>query len=118
MRAPLGRRRHGKTRLAAELLAQPGGDPLVLSARAYPFGQTASFGLWSEAFERHLRRLSVNEVVELCGGFLDDMAGLARSVAAARGAAPEGEAPLLRLTGPCTSTSSPTPSGRSPSTVT
>jgi class 3 adenylate cyclase/DNA-binding CsgD family transcriptional regulator len=87
----------GKTRLAAELLAHPGGEVLVLSARAYPFGQTASFGLWSEAFERHLRHLSVHDVVELCGGFLDDLAGLLRSVAAARGAAPEGEAPLLRL---------------------
>lgn len=87
----------GKTRLAAELLGHPGGEVLALSARAYPFGQTASFGLWSEAFERHLRRLPVHDVVELCGGFLDDLAGLLRSVAAARGAAPEGEAPLLRL---------------------
>src|SRR5438477_35283 len=62
----------GKTRLAAELLAHPGDEVLALTARAYPFGQTASFGLWSEAFERHLRRLPVHDVVELCGGFLDD----------------------------------------------
>ena len=87
----------GKTRLAGELLDSTGDDVLALSARAYPFGQTASFGLWSEALERHLRGLAVHDVVELCGGFLDDLAGLLRSVAAARGAAPEGEAPLLRL---------------------
>jgi class 3 adenylate cyclase/DNA-binding CsgD family transcriptional regulator len=87
----------GKTRLAAELLDGPAADAVALPARAYPFGQTASFGLWSEALERHLRRLAVHEIVELCGGFLDDLAGLLRSVAAARGAAPEGDAPTLRL---------------------
>ena len=83
--------------MVSELVDQSGGEALVLPARAYPFGQTASFGLWSEALERHLRPLPVHEVVELCGGFLDDLAVLLRSVAAARGAAPEGEAPLLRL---------------------
>jgi class 3 adenylate cyclase/DNA-binding CsgD family transcriptional regulator len=87
----------GKTRLAAELLAHTGDEVLAITARAYPFGQTASFGLWSEAFERHLRRLPVHDVAELCGGFLDDLAGLLRSVAAARGTAPGREAPILRL---------------------
>lgn len=87
----------GKTRLAGEFLDSVADEVLALSARSYPFGQTVSFGLWSEALERHLRRLPLHEVAELCGGFLDDLAGLLRSVAAARGAAPEGDAPVLRL---------------------
>jgi len=37
------------------------------------------------------------EVVELCGGFLDDLGALSRAVAAARGRAPAREPPRLRL---------------------
>src|SRR5437868_143754 len=44
----------GKTRLAAELLNRHQRTVIGLSARAYPLGATASFGLWMEAFERHL----------------------------------------------------------------
>jgi DNA-binding CsgD family transcriptional regulator len=86
----------GKTRLAGELLA--GHDDIVtLSARASPLGATDSFGLWAEAFERHLRALPAAEVSRLCGGFLDDLAGLLRSVAAVRGSAPGAEPPKSRL---------------------
>jgi class 3 adenylate cyclase/DNA-binding CsgD family transcriptional regulator/tetratricopeptide (TPR) repeat protein len=87
----------GKTRLAGEFLSRHAQQSVTLVGRAYPFGQTASFGLWSEALERHLRELSVHEVVGVCGGFLDDLAGLLRSVAAARGSVPEGEPPRFRL---------------------
>lgn len=87
----------GKTRLVAELLSRQAERVLALTARAYPLGDTASFGLWSEALERHLRDLPGKEVGELCGGFLDDLAGLLRSVAALLGAAPDREPPRFRL---------------------
>lgn len=78
----------GKTRLGAELLARHP-EVLGLFARAYPLGGTASFGLWAEALDRHLRGLAPEEVRELCGGFLDDLAALVRAVAAVRGSVPE-----------------------------
>jgi DNA-binding CsgD family transcriptional regulator len=85
----------GKTRLARELT---GRDRVVsLEARAYPSGATTPFGLWSEAFERHLRGLSPGRVLELCSGFLDDLAVLLRSIAAVRGGEPEREQPRARL---------------------
>src|SRR2546429_9118761 len=52
----------GKTRLAAELLNRHQRTVIRLSARAYPLGATASFGLWMEAFERHLRPLPPAEI--------------------------------------------------------
>ncbi len=87
----------GKTRLSAELLTRAHSQAMTLSARAYPMGATASFGLWAEALEGHLRGLTPAEVVAVCGGFLDDLAGLLHSVAAARGAVPEEQPPRLRL---------------------
>src|SRR5581483_11718080 len=87
----------GKTRLAAEALEDRRRASIELSARAHPLGDTASFGLWVEALERHLRTLSKAEVAQLCGGFLDDLASLLRSVAVVRGAAPEREPPRPRL---------------------
>ena len=62
-----------------------------LSARAYPLASSTAFGLWAEALERHLQSVPPAEVSGLCGGYLDDLAGLLRSVAAARGSAPERE---------------------------
>ena len=87
----------GKTRLAAEALEDRRRASIELSARAHPLGDTASFGLWVEALERHLRTLGKAEVARLCGGFLDDLASLLRSVAVVRGAAPEREPPRPRL---------------------
>ncbi|MGB2938993.1 MAG: AAA family ATPase, partial [Candidatus Dormiibacterota bacterium] len=75
----------GKTRLAAELIHRHQRTVIALSARAYPLGATASFGLWLEAFERHLSRLPPAEVRALCGGVLDDLASVLRSVASVRG---------------------------------
>src|SRR6266536_3009791 len=72
----------GKTRLAQEFLARRRGRAITLSARAYSLGETASFGVWSEALERHLRDLDAEGVSQLCGGFLDDLAAVVRSVAA------------------------------------
>ncbi len=66
-------------------------------ARGYALGQTVPFGLWAEALERHLRQLSAEQVGDLCSGFLDDLAGLVRTVAAVRGSAPEREAPRSRM---------------------
>ncbi|HEV7686522.1 MAG TPA: ATP-binding protein, partial [Acidimicrobiia bacterium] len=74
----------GKTRLAAESLEDRRRASIELSARAHPLGDTASFGLWVEALERHLRNLGKQEVALLCGGFLDDLASLLRSVAVVR----------------------------------
>lgn len=87
----------GKTRLAAELLARHCRGSIGLSARAYPLGATASFGVWAEALEGHLRALPGEAVASLCGGFLDDLAGVLRSVAAVRGSAPGGEPSRPRL---------------------
>ena len=87
----------GKTRLAGEVMARHTGTALPLTARAFPLGETTPFGVWSEALEHHLGRLSGEEVAELCGGFLDDLSVLLRSVAAVRGSVPEGEPPRLRV---------------------
>ena len=87
----------GKTRLASELLARHQDDVVGLSARAYPLGATAAFGLWAEALEGHLRSLPGPELSRLCRGLLDDLAGLLRSVAVLRGSAPDREAPRLQL---------------------
>jgi class 3 adenylate cyclase len=87
----------GKTRLANEFLARQDKTTPTLLARAYPFSSTASFGVWGEALDRHLRGFGQEEVSQVCGGFLDDLAGLLRSVARARGSAPDQEPPRLRL---------------------
>lgn len=87
----------GKTRLAAELAARHGEDVVVLSARAHPMGETAAFGLWAEALDGYLRSLEPREVSRLCGGLLDDLAGLLRSVAAVRGSVPDRPAPRTSL---------------------
>lgn len=87
----------GKSRLAAEILTRNRKRMVTLSARAYPLGGTTPFGLWAEALEGHLRSLSSEDVVRLCGGLLDDLAGLLRSVASVRGAVPEREPPRQRL---------------------
>ena len=75
----------GKTRLAHEFLARRHRGAITLSARAYPLGETAAFCVWSEALERHLRGLDAQDVSQLCGGFLDDLAAVIRSVAARPG---------------------------------
>lgn len=87
----------GKTRLAAEFVERAGADVLGLTARAYPFGETASFGLWVEALEQHLRDLTADHVQALCGGFADDLAALLRSAAAASTRRPVSEQPRPRL---------------------
>ena len=87
----------GKTRLAQELIVRHRRDVLGLSARAYPLGNTDAFGLWAEAIERHLQDLDPGEVADVCGGYLDDLAVLFHSVAAARGRAPDHDPPRLRL---------------------
>jgi DNA-binding NarL/FixJ family response regulator len=78
----------GKTRLADELLARERSRVTGLLARGQPFGGTASFGLWTDALEPRLRGLETEEITQLCGGVLDDLATLLRSVAAIRGGAP------------------------------
>jgi DNA-binding CsgD family transcriptional regulator len=87
----------GKTSLAREFLARRRGRATALSARAYSLGETASFGVWSEALESHLRGLDPEEVARQCGGFLDDLAALIRSVAAVRGSVSAREPPRSRL---------------------
>lgn len=87
----------GKTRLAAELLARVPQPSVALSARAYPLGDTASFGLWAEALERHLREVPVGDVARLCGGSVFDLAALLHSAAGVAGATPEREPPRFRL---------------------
>ncbi len=87
----------GKTRLVDELAARYRRRSVILSARAYPLGTTASFGLWAEALEGQLRGLPAEDISRLCGGFLDDLADVLRSVAAVRGAAPERTPPRFRV---------------------
>jgi DNA-binding NarL/FixJ family response regulator len=87
----------GKTRLAREFLARNRRRMIGLSARAFPLGASASFGVWSEAFEHHFRGLPSDDVTRLCGGYLGDLAALLHSVAAVRGSAPDREPPRVRL---------------------
>jgi DNA-binding CsgD family transcriptional regulator len=87
----------GKTRLANELVLRHRDEVVGLLARAYPLGGTASFGLWSESLDRHLRAVAPHDILRLCGGFIDDLAGLLRSVAAVRGSVPQGDVPRHRL---------------------
>ncbi|MGH2690654.1 MAG: ATP-binding protein, partial [Actinomycetota bacterium] len=87
----------GKSRLASEFARRAGRGTSVLLARAYPLGETAPLGVWAEALESHLRNLPPAEIQRLSGGFLDDLAGLLRSIAAVRGWAPSQDPPRARL---------------------
>jgi DNA-binding CsgD family transcriptional regulator len=87
----------GKSRLASEFARRSGRGATRLLARAYPLGETAPLGVWAEAFESHLRNLSPVEIGRISGGFLDDLAGLLRSVAVVRGWAPSQDPPRARL---------------------
>ena len=73
------------------------GEATGLVAQAYPLAASAAFGLWTEAVDPFLRSLSDAEVVELCGGLLDDLASLFHRVALVRGSVPERDPPLPRL---------------------
>ena len=86
----------GKSRLGRELLASHR-EVTGLVAQAYPLASSAAFGLWIEAVDPFLRPLSDDEVVELCGGLLDDLASLFHRVALVRGSVPERDPPLPRL---------------------
>jgi class 3 adenylate cyclase/DNA-binding CsgD family transcriptional regulator len=93
----LGEAGVGKTRLATELVDRHRDGVLTLSARAYPLGATASLGLWVEALERPLRSYADTDVLELCGGHVDDLAALLPSVSAAAKAQPAGDRSRIRL---------------------
>lgn len=86
----------GKSRLGRELLAR---HPEVtgLVAQAYPLAASAAFALWTDALDPFLQPLSDRDVVELCGGLLDDLASLFHRVALVRGAVPDRDPPLPRL---------------------
>ncbi len=99
----LGEAGVGKTRLAAELVDHHRDGVVSLSARAYPLGATASLGLWVEALERRLRSFPESEVLELCGGQVDDLAALLPSVSAAAKAHPSVDRPRIRLLSALTS---------------
>ena len=86
----------GKTRLARELLRDRR-DAIGLFARGYPLAASAAFGLWAEAVDPFLQSLADHEVVELCGGALDDLASVFSRVAAVRGSVPGSDPPLPRL---------------------
>jgi predicted ATPase len=89
----------GKTRLAVEFLARNRERALALSARAHPLGETSSFGVWAEALESHLRGRDAAYILEVCEGFLDDVAVIIRSAALVRGGVPERDPPKMRLLG-------------------
>ncbi|HEX2179189.1 MAG TPA: AAA family ATPase, partial [Actinomycetota bacterium] len=79
----------GKTRLTDEVLRRHRG--IGLRARAFPLGETSSFGMWAEALDGHLAALSAEELDRLCGGFLEDLAAVLRSIPAVCGLSPTGE---------------------------
>jgi DNA-binding CsgD family transcriptional regulator/tetratricopeptide (TPR) repeat protein len=87
----------GKTRLAREFLARKSSRAAGLFARGYPFGTTSSFGVWSEALDRHLRTFRPDEIAALCGGSIDDLAILLRSVAVGHGSVRENQPSWSRL---------------------
>src|SRR5262245_54064339 len=86
----------GKSRLGRELLARHP-EVTALVARGYPVAAGAAFGLWTEAVDPFLRMQSDDQVVELCGGLLDDLATVFHRVAAVRGSVPERDPPLPRV---------------------
>jgi len=86
----------GKSRLARELLARRG-KARGMFARAHPLGGSAAFGLWTEAVGPLLDALSDDELVDACGGPLDDLASLFLRVASVRGSVPERDPPVPRL---------------------
>lgn len=92
----LGEAGVGKTRLGRELLARHR-EVTGLVAQAYPLAGSAAFGLWIEAIDPFLQSLPDTEVVDLCGGLLDDLAILFHRVALVRGSVPERDPPLPRL---------------------
>src|SRR4051794_9735313 len=73
----------GKTRLTEEV-GHRAPDTVVLSARGYPLGSAASFGLWAEAVDRHLHRLEPAALAELAQGPVADLAPVVGVLAAAR----------------------------------
>lgn len=89
----------GKTRLARELTNRRTDEATVLHARANPMAGTVSFGLWAEALDPELAELGDDEVADLCGGFLDDLAGLFHRVAAVRGTGSAPDAPTRLFAG-------------------
>jgi DNA-binding CsgD family transcriptional regulator len=86
----------GKSRLGRELLMRHP-EATCLVAQAYPLAASAAFGLWTEALDPFLQSLPEDEVVELCGGLLDDLASLFHRVAIVRGSVPDRDPPLPRL---------------------
>jgi DNA-binding CsgD family transcriptional regulator len=86
----------GKSRLAAELLARYQSRAAILRARGHLLGAAASFGLWAELFDGYLRGRASDEVTRLCGGFVDDLAGLLRTAATVRGSW-RGDVPLMQI---------------------
>lgn len=87
----------GNSRLGSEFVTRNHKRAVTLAACANPLGETASFGVWAEALEHHLRGCSAGQITELCDGFPDDLAVLLRSVALVRGTAPPREPPMPRL---------------------
>lgn len=87
----------GKSRLAAEFVADRGRDLTVLTARAYHLGATDAFGVWAEAVDGALRTRTRDEVRRVCAGAEYALAGLLRSVAAARGGAPAVDPPRTHV---------------------
>ena len=75
----------GKTRLASAFLTLHRARAFTLRARGHPSGVAASFGMWAEVCDSHLRARSRDEVTRLCGGLVEDLAGLLRTAAAVRG---------------------------------
>ena len=86
----------GKSRLVREFLARHD-EVTALQARAHPMGDTTAFGLWAEALDGQLRHLTAADVARYCGGFVEDLAAILRSVAAVRGSLPESPPPRSAL---------------------
>ena len=87
----------GKTRLVTATVAGLASGSVVLSARAYPMGSTASLGMWVEALDRHLRALDQGTIRQLCDGVADELAALLPSVALAFDAQLGTEPPRIRI---------------------
>ena len=86
----------GKSRLVREFLSRHE-EVTALMARAHPMGDTTAFGLWAEALDGYLRHLPASDVTRCCGGFVEDLAAILRSVAAVRGSLPAAPPPRSAL---------------------
>ena len=75
----------GKTRLANEALLTKPAAPIVLRAHGHPSGPSIPFGLWAELVDGYFRSRSDQDVLDACGGHVEDLATVVHGAARVAG---------------------------------